>query len=106
MHGLISSSGLNTRPARELTHHLDVQFVFRLVQRGQRLQEGKHDRLAVGPAADQQANLYALLVPDSPQLSVNVSPIPAGGAARREGRLQRQDLNNDNINMPEIFNLK
>lgn len=106
MHGLFCSSGPNTRPGRELTHHLDVQFVFRLVQQGQRLQEGKHDRLAVGPAADQQANLYALLVPDSPQLSVNVSPVPAEGATRREGRLQRQDLNNGNINMPENFILK
>lgn len=83
VHGFISSSGLNTRLGRELTHHLDVQFVFRLVQRGQRLQEGKHDRLAVGPAADQQANFYALLVPDSPQLTVNVSPIPAEGATGR-----------------------
>lgn len=68
--------------ARRATHHLDVQFAFWVVNGGQRLQERKHDRLAAGPAADQQPDLDALFIRDASQLSVNVGPVPAEGATR------------------------
>lgn len=62
------------------TYHLDVQFALGVVNWGQRLQEGKHDRLGAGPAADQQAHFDPLLVPHSSQLCVDVCPVPAEGA--------------------------
>lgn len=68
------------RKHRVATYHLDVQFAFRVVNWGQRLQEGKHDWLGAGPAADQQANFHPLFIPHSPQLGVNVCPVPAEGA--------------------------
>lgn len=39
--------------SRRATHHLDVQLAFQVVHGGQRPQEGKHERLAAAPAADQ-----------------------------------------------------
>lgn len=74
--------------ARRATHHLDVQFAHGVVDVGQWLQEGKHERLAAAPAADQQPNLNPLFIGDAPQLSVNVGPVPAEGATRRQRLLE------------------
>lgn len=61
---------------REATYHLDVQFAFRVVNGGQRLEEGKHEWLGAGPAADQEANLDPLFVRQPPQLGIDVGPVP------------------------------
>lgn len=78
---------------RRDTYHLDVQFAFRVVNRGQRFQEGKHDRLGASPAANQQANFYLLFVAHSPQLGVNVCPIPAEVVTCRVGLSQYEIFN-------------
>lgn len=70
----------------EDTYHLDVQFASEVVNRGQRFEEGKHERLGAGPAADQQADFDPPFVRHPPQLGVNVCPVPAGGAARINNR--------------------
>lgn len=68
---------------RIATYHLDVQFAFRVVNGGQRLQEGYHDRLGAGPAADEQANFDLLFIGHLPQLAVYLCPVPGEVATDR-----------------------
>lgn len=64
------------------THHLDVEVILGVINRGQRLQERKHDWLCAVPAADQQPHFNPLLICNSSQLRVDVRPVPAEGATR------------------------
>lgn len=81
IHNLLFEKTSPAWKGREATYHLDVQFAFKVVNGGQRLEEGKHEWLGAGPAADQQANLYPLFVRHPPQLGINVCPVPAEGAS-------------------------